>query len=169
MFGFIKNLFAGILSFLTGLIGGKKGGGYYLELKEDTTEEKAPTPAPKAAPKAEPAASNGTKAAAKAEASAPTENSPAPTPVKVEASKPAKVEASKPAKVEASKNGKNGKAAPKPAEPEKAPVAKIATPTETTFAPKYLAPSASGSNGRRRPGANMSSYLDMASQVKTPG
>jgi hypothetical protein len=159
MFGFIKNLFAGILSFLTGLIGGKKGGGYYLELKEDTTEEKAPAPAPKAAPApkvataAPAAASNGTKAAAKAEAPAPTEKSPAPTP----------------AKVEASKNGKNGKAAPKPAEPEKAPVAKTTTPAETTFAPKYLAPSASSSNGRRRPGANMNSYLDMASQVKTPG
>ncbi|BAT55017.1 hypothetical protein NOS3756_39940 [Nostoc sp. NIES-3756] len=160
MFGFIKNLFAGILSFLTGLIGGKKSGGYYLELKEDTTEEKAPAPSPKAAPAA-PAASNGTKAAVKAEVPPATEKSPVPTP--------AKVEASKPAKVEASKNGKNGKAAPKPAEPEKAPVAKTTTPTETTFAPKYLAPSASGSNGRRRPGANMTSFLDMASQVKTPG
>ncbi|WP_257237171.1 hypothetical protein [Nostoc sp. 'Peltigera malacea cyanobiont' DB3992] len=36
------------------------------------------------------------------------------------------------------------------------------------FAPKYLAPSAISSNGRRRPGANMSAYLDMARQVKTP-
>lgn len=149
MFGFIKKLIAGILSFLTGLIGGKKSSGYYLELKEDTTEETTPAPAPKAAP----AASNGTKAAAKAEAPPAPEKSPAPAP----------------AKVEASKNGKNGKATPKPAEPEKAPVAKTTPPGETTFAPKYLAPSASGSNGRRRPGANMSSYLDMASQVKTPG
>lgn len=152
MFGFIKNLFAGILSFLTGLIGGKKSSGYYLELKEDTTEQTAPAPAPKAAP----VASNGTKAAAKAEAPPATEKKPAPTPAKVEASKNGK-------------NGKNGKAAPKPAEPEKAPVANTTPPGETTFAPKYLTPSASGSNGRRRPGANMSSYLDMASQVKTPG
>ncbi|WP_414752603.1 hypothetical protein [Anabaena sp. CCY 9910] len=150
MFGFIKKIIAGILSFLTGLIGGKKGGSYYLELKEDTTDEKATIPAPKAAP----AESNGTKAAVKAEAPPATEKSPAPTPAKV-------------AKVEASKNGKNGKTAP--AEPEKAPVAKTTKPSETTFAPKYLAPSGSGANGRRRPGANMSSYLDMASQVKTPG
>jgi len=147
MFGFIKKLIAGILSFLTGLIGGKKSSGYYLELKEDSTEATAPTPAPQAAP----VSSNGTKAAAKAEAPPATGKSPAP------------------AKVEASKNGKNGKAAPKQAEPEKAPVAKTTTPGEATFAPKYLAPSASGSNGRRRPGANMSSFLDMASQVKTPG
>lgn len=40
--------------------------------------------------------------------------------------------------------------------------------TETTFAPKYLNPAVS-SNGRRRPGPNMNSFLDMARQVKTPG
>lgn len=39
-------------------------------------------------------------------------------------------------------------------------------PTVTTFAPNYLAPNGS-SNGRRRPGANMSSFLDMARQIKT--
>jgi hypothetical protein len=57
-------------------------------------------------------------------------------------------------------------------EPAKAPApkaepAKPAVPTETTFAPKYLAPTAT--NVRRRPGANMNVFLDMASQVKTPG
>ncbi|PIG93006.1 hypothetical protein [Gloeocapsopsis sp. IPPAS B-1203] len=40
--------------------------------------------------------------------------------------------------------------------------------TEKTFAPKYLNPAVS-SNGRRRPGPNMNSFLDMARQVKTPG
>ncbi|MBD2346938.1 hypothetical protein [Anabaena subtropica] len=152
MFGFIKKLIAGILSFLTGLIGGKKSGGYYLELKEDTTEEKAVAPTAPTTP----TSSNGTKAAVKAEVPTATEKSPVPTPAKT-------------AKLEASKNGKNGKAASAPAEPVKAPVAKTTTPAETTFAPKYLAPSGSGANGRRRPGANMSTYLDMASQVKTPG
>jgi hypothetical protein len=57
---------------------------------------------------------------------------------------------------------KTSKVEPAKVEPAKPPV-----PTETTFAPKYLIPSSS--NGRRRPGANMSSYLDMARQVKTPG
>lgn len=37
--------------------------------------------------------------------------------------------------------------------------------TDTTFAPKYLNPATASSN-RRRPGANMSSFLDMANQVK---
>lgn len=37
---------------------------------------------------------------------------------------------------------------------------------ETTFAPKYLIPK--NDNMRRRPGANMNSFLDMARQVKTP-
>lgn len=39
--------------------------------------------------------------------------------------------------------------------------------TETTFAPKYLNP-ATSSKSRRRPGANMSNFLDMANQVKSP-
>ena len=58
-----------------------------------------------------------------------------------------------------------------PGKNAKAAAAKVLKeePKETTFAPKYLAPSATSSNGRRRPGANMSAYLDMARQVKKPG
>nr|MBA2747139.1 hypothetical protein [Tatlockia sp.] len=37
--------------------------------------------------------------------------------------------------------------------------------TETTFAPKYLNP-VNSSTSRRRPGANMTNFLDMANQVK---
>ena len=37
--------------------------------------------------------------------------------------------------------------------------------TKTTFAPKYLNP-ANSSTSRRRPGANMTNFLDMANQVK---
>ncbi|HYW20203.1 MAG TPA: hypothetical protein VE956_13005 [Nodularia sp. (in: cyanobacteria)] len=145
MFGFIKKLIANILSFITGLLGSKKGNGYYLQLDEPASE-KAPE-----------AKVNGTQAAVAVAANAPKEalsaQSNAPT-------------AKKAPKVESSKNGK----APK-AEPATAPAATsngIKTPpAETTFAPKYLAPSGSGSNSRRRPGANMSSYLDMASKMKT--
>ncbi|MBE9208373.1 hypothetical protein IQ244_17920 [Nostoc sp. LEGE 06077] len=144
MFGFIKNLIGGILGFFTGLLGGKKkkNGGYYLQLDENGAEV-TPAPAPKAAPAG---TSNGTKATAKAPEPA---KKPAPT--------------AKAAKVESSKNGKAA-----PTEPAKAPavVAVKKEPTEKTFAPKYLTPAAT--NGRRRPGANMSSFLDMASQVKTP-
>jgi hypothetical protein len=66
------------------------------------------------------------------------------------------------------------KAAPtKPAAPAKAPEPVAAAnplnlpkPTVTTFAPDYLMPAST--NGRRRPGANMASFLTMAKQVKVP-
>jgi hypothetical protein len=161
--GFIKKLIAGILGFVAGLLPGKnKGSGYYLELKE------ANEPSPKVAqkPVAAPAAA-ATVAANGTKPSEPVvEAAPAKAPAKTKVAKGAETTAAKP--VEAVQNGKSAKTEPaKPA----APAASTAPqkPTETTFAPKYLTPSASGSNGRRRPGANMSSFLDMARQVKTPG
>ena len=71
------------------------------------------------------------------------------------------------AKVDLVQTAKGVKAVP--AEREKAPIASAngQNPTETTFAPKYLAPSTS--NSRRRPGPSMNPFLDMARQVKTPG
>lgn len=51
------------------------------------------------------------------------------------------------------------------------PVAKPATPVvkqAATFAPDYLIAPNSAS-GRRRPGANMSYFLNLAKQAKTPG
>ncbi|TAF09358.1 MAG: hypothetical protein EAZ77_05365 [Nostocales cyanobacterium] len=54
-----------------------------------------------------------------------------------------------------------------PAKATTAEPAKPVAPTETTFAPQYLVPSYSGT--RRRPGANMNTYLDMARQAKVPG
>ncbi|WP_414566191.1 MULTISPECIES: hypothetical protein [unclassified Anabaena] len=168
MFGFIKKLIAGILGFITGLLPKKKSNGYFLELDEASAgkspqAEAAKETSPKVADK--PASvSNGTKAAVvdspePAPSAAPSAKRDAPTATTATKATTAKKE-------EPSKNGK----APK-AEPAKVPAATKApkTPVETTFAPKYLAPSATGSNGRRRPGANMSNYLDMARQVKTPG
>ncbi|TVP63609.1 MAG: hypothetical protein EA343_07815 [Nodularia sp. (in: Bacteria)] len=154
MFGFIKNLIKGILGFITGLLPGKKGNGYYLQLDEPESE-KAPAAKPQEKEASPAATANGTKAAASgavnSPAVAPSAQSNAPTATKAEPSK----------------NGKSPKA-----EPVAAPAAKSngkkPEPVETTFAPKYLAPSGSSSNGgRRRPGANMSSYLDMARQMKS--
>jgi hypothetical protein len=109
--GFIKNIIAGIVSFITGLFS-KKDNNYYLELKEEAEANVTSAPAPATVvPKAAPVAAKVTKA----------------EPVK--------------------------------------PV-KIAVPTETNFATKYLIPT---NNPRRRPGVNMSTFLDMARQVKTPG
>ncbi|NEU78639.1 hypothetical protein [Nostoc sp. UIC 10630] len=147
---FIKKLISGILGFVTGILGfvtgllpGKKqSNGYFLELDEATSQ---PKPAP----------SNGKKAAAPAVS--PAAKSPEPQTAK------ATTTATK-TKVEASQNGKAVKAEPAKAAATVSPK----TPAETTFAPKYLAPSTTSSNGRRRPGANMSAYLDMARQVKTP-
>ncbi len=51
--------------------------------------------------------------------------------------------------------------APAPVAPKKAEPA-----AETNFATKYLI--SSGSMARRRPGANMNAFMDMATQVKTP-
>jgi hypothetical protein len=112
--GFIKNLIAGIISFITGLFG-NKGNSYYLELKEE-------------------AEANVTQVAAPVAAVAPT-----PAPVAA--------------------------VAPVAAKATKAEPVKISVPTETNFATKYLIPK---NTPRRRPGVNMNSFLDMASQMKTP-
>lgn len=71
------------------------------------------------------------------------------------------------AKVELVQTAEGVKA--EPVKPEKAPAASTngQNKTETTFAPKYLAPTSS--NSRRRPGPNMNPFLDMARQVKNPG
>lgn len=169
MFGFIKKLFGGILAFLGLNKSGKdqasapkikKGGGYYMELDEaQVAAQKGngskATPAPKteSAPKAAPVAAKAE--AAKAE---PAKAEPA----KVEPAKVAVAPKPEPAKVEAAK----AQPAPAPkAAPAKPAVSTASTNGKSTFAPDYLLSLAS-TNGRRRPGANMNSFLDMARQVK---
>ncbi|WP_017652163.1 hypothetical protein [Fortiea contorta] len=152
---FIKKLIGGILGFLTGLLPKKKkSNGFYLELDEAATGAN-----PKA--EAKPAAANGKKAAA------PVAAVVADAPVAA----PEAVKATKATKAKAAKNGKAPKAEAAKAEPVKTePV--VTAPkkiVETTFAPQYVANTVASSNGRRRPGANMSAFLDLASQVKTPG
>lgn len=94
----------------------------------------------------------------------------APAPAKVEATKAKTAPTNKqPAKVEVElvQTAEGVKAeAVKPAKPAKTIVDRNGK-ADPTFAPNYLIPSAT--NSRRRPGANMSSFLDMARQVKTPG
>ncbi|MEH2326786.1 MAG: hypothetical protein V7K32_25130 [Nostoc sp.] len=176
---FIKKLISGVLDFVTGLLRGKKkSNGYFLELDEakDAAQEVASnvkkvaetvasnvkkitaTEAPEAPEASKPASLNGTKTAAakgKEKSAAKGKEKSAKNP------KPADVTLVQTAEGLKVEPGKNAKAA----------AAKVLKeePKETTFAPKYLAPSATSSNVRRRPGANMSAYLDMARQVKTPG
>ncbi|WP_071191929.1 hypothetical protein [Trichormus sp. NMC-1] len=89
------------------------------------------------------------------------------TETKPAAVKPVAATVTTPAPAATEKPAKATKTEPAKAPVPKAEPAKPAVPTETTFAPKYLVPTAT--NVRRRPGANMNVFLDMASQVKTPG
>ncbi len=123
MFGFLKNLFGGIFSFLGGLLGFKKSE-YVLEF------ESAPA-----------AASAATTQLAKPAATEPAQ------PAKATAPAPAPAKPSQPAVAAPS---------PKP-EPAKAPA------LAGGFASNYSLPTVTSS--RRRPGANMNSFLDMARQV----
>ncbi|PLZ33849.1 hypothetical protein [Fischerella thermalis] len=192
MFGFIKNLITGIMKFITGLLPGKKkGNGYYLELKEEAettppvaaakaTAEKVAAVAKSAADKVtELTESEADKSVAETNGA---KQSPAPVAAAPETSNGAK-DVKKPSRKTSIKSAKKAKAEAKPestvelvqtaegvtieVKEDKAPaVAAKAQPTETTFAPKYLMPTST--NGRRRPGANMNSFLEMARQVKTP-
>jgi len=164
MFGFIKNILSSDKTDST-KPKTKKQKGYFLELDDSAT----------------PQTTNGSKAAEPAK----TEPEPAPAPEAkasptqaaetVTVIEPAPAETQpEPAKAETKRTKtsiKKAKAAPAPkAEPAPTPAPVAATPAKTqpepekTFAPKYLA--STGNNGRRRPGANMSSFLEMARQVK---
>lgn len=205
MIGFIKKLFSGILSFLFGLIGGKKSEpqlaasnakgkkskGYFMELDEDEQEPINISKAAQAVADQAKAVADKTKdktkelvASAKSAlpetpkaTEATAKNQPAKTGVTAK-NQPAKTEATaknQPAKTETTANNQAAKVElvqtaegvkAEPAKSKKVSAASANTPTETTFAPKYLAPAST--NGRRRPGPNMNTFLDMARQVKTP-
>ncbi|MBR8835711.1 MAG: hypothetical protein DSM106950_17265 [Stigonema ocellatum SAG 48.90 = DSM 106950] len=161
MIGFIKNLISGIVNFFSGLFGGKKSS-FYLELKEDAEAalDEAKSAASNAKKAVETAASNTKKAAE----TAASNTKKAVESVKETAPAASNGKKTAPAKVELVQTAKGVKAEPA----KKAKASTPEQPQETTFAPKYLIPT--NSNGtRRRPGANMSSFLDMARQVKTPG
>ena len=140
----------------------RKRSGYFMELDEaeDTKSangnkpaqgEAAKTPQPVAAKTPQPVA-----------AAQPAKAEPAKTP------QPAANAQAAAAKIELVQTAEGVKA--EPAKREKSPVASTngQNQTETTFAPKYLAPNPA-SNSRRRPGPSMNNFLDMARQVKTPG
>jgi hypothetical protein len=168
----------------------RKRNGYFLELEETEVPKELKAVAKSVASatnevKAKAAeATNEVKAKASELVSANKAESSKAEPAKAEKAKttdapaPAKVEATKaettptneqPAKpeVELIQTAEGVKAqAVKPAKPAKA-IADRNGKADSTFAPNYLMPSAS--NSHRRPGANMSSFLDMARQVKAPG
>ncbi|MEH2467317.1 hypothetical protein [Nostoc sp.] len=171
----IQGFLSGILGFITGLLPGKKkSNGYFLELDEakDAVTDVAKDVASNVKKVAETVGSNAKKVTASI-------GSEAPDPSKPDSLNGTKTAAGK-GKAKSAKNAKPADVTlvqtaeglkVEPGKNAKAAAAKVLKeePKETTFAPKYLAPSATSSNGRRRPGANMSAYLDMARQVKKPG
>ncbi|KAB8335461.1 hypothetical protein SD80_003870 [Scytonema tolypothrichoides VB-61278] len=174
MIGFIKNLITGVLNFFTGLLGGKKNG-YYLEFDEaaEATKEAAKQAASKAQEAVEPVVSKAQEAVG----SVVSKTQEAAKPVAAKAKKTAKSVATQAATNNGTKDAVKPQpnvqlvqtavgVKPEPVKSEKAKAIIQKEPTETTFAPKYLAVP-NTTNGRRRPGANMSSFLDMATQVKT--
>lgn len=163
----------------------RKSNGYFMEL--DETEEMQPgtgngkqaneasepvAAVTKVAQKTKELVAATTKVVQKTEEPASVANAKAETTKTAEPATVAKsnkaeepASATQPPKVQLEQTAEGVKAVP--AKP--AASSTINKPqTETTFAPKYLNPSTS-SNGRRRPGPNMNSFLDMARQVKNPG
>ncbi len=117
---------------------------YYLEIEE--AKGTGVAPAPKAAPEVKSEAKAAPAPAAKSEAKA------APAPA---------------AKSEAKATAPKAAAAPAPVAPPKpAPAPQKAPEPVSGFATSYLMPNAT--TPRRRPGANMSSFLGMAQQMKGP-
>ncbi|MDY6901667.1 MAG: hypothetical protein SWZ49_26845 [Cyanobacteriota bacterium] len=156
------------MKFISGLFGGKKdgNGNFFLELKDEPDE-----PMPKADSKSVEASSNGKKPAATATTQTDT------VQVKDKDNKVKEVPSKQVQKVDVemvqTAEGVKAEAVPVEKKEAQKKAAKKAVTTdkpednkETLFAPKYLIPK--NDNMRRRPGANMSSFLDMASQVKTP-
>lgn len=144
--------------------GNKKDDNFFLKLKEEPDEAM-----PEANSASTTKSNNGAKPAAK---SADT------VKVKSEENKVIEVPADKVKEVDVNlvqtAKGVKAKAVPVKKKAEKK-VEKKASPTvskakeepkETSFASKYLIPK--NDNVRRRPGANMNSFLELARQVKTP-
>lgn len=176
----IKKLFSGIFSFIGGILGSKKSG-YFMELDEAEAAKpalaKAEAPAPKkaevedaksaiAAVEASAKSASNSVAESVKETVATTEAT-AKSAVKSIKSKSAKAE---PAEVNGSSgnstgNSTNGDSANGAKSPVPANPLNLPQPT-VSFATEYLAPKPT--NTRRRPGANMGSFLEMAKTVKTP-
>ncbi|MBZ8179802.1 hypothetical protein [Oscillatoria salina] len=140
MFGFIKNIFSGIINFITGIFGGKKEG-FFLELDESQNGQST-NPKKAEKPKSQPAKTEAAQSEKKSEPAKQEQKKP--EPVKAQTAKP-EPKKPQPAAAKANKNGK------------------VESPEETTFAPQYLAPTPSRS--RRRPGPSLNMFKDMARQV----
>lgn len=155
------------MKFISGLFSGNKDGNFFLELKDEPDE-----PMPNADSKPVEASTNGKKPAAATQA-----KSQDTVKVKDKDNRVKEVASDKVQEVDVemvqTAKGLEAKVVSVDKKEAKKEAAKKAVTTdkpednkETLFAPKYLIPKNDGM--RRRPGANMNSFLDMASQVKAP-
>lgn len=143
LLNFFKNLFSGIFGFLGGLLGGKSKDGFYLELKEESGVAPVAVAAPVAA--AAPVASKS------AEKVSPAKSTRAEKLAALAAEGASAAKSAAPAAVAT---------AVKPPQPTVTSAPK--EPAIKTFADQYWVPATPS----RRPGANMSSFLDMARGMK---
>lgn len=155
------------MKFISGLFGGsKKNGGFFLQLKDEPDE-----PMPKADSKPVEASNNGKNPTANATSQKDT------VKVKDTGNKVKDVASDKVKEVDMemvqTAKGVEAKVVPVEKKEAQKKAAKKTVTTdkpednkETLFAPKYLIPKNNGM--RRRPGANMNSFLDMASKIKSP-
>lgn len=148
--GFIKKIFGaifGLIASLLKVVGVGKKSEYFLEIDEPQTP-----PAAKQQPQAEEQAAPAStpEPAAATATESPNGSQPAAQPA-AEPDEPIAV---------LTQNG----ATPAPM----AVAAATASKADTTFAPEYLNP-ARNQTRRRRPGANMGSFMSMAKNVKVSG
>lgn len=152
-FKFFKSLFAGVFGFFSGLFGKRSSSGYFLELEDAKGVASAPSispskaPEPTTAPKTD--VNRNAQPVAKAEAAV---TAPSKPDNKTKATTVTKELATV------------AQSADNPEPVEVATALNLPQPTITTFAPNYL--NSANASPRRRPGANMSSFLNMARQVK---
>jgi len=134
-----------------------KKSGYYLEL--DETNSPAVKPTEEAAKAVAPVTEEKPTPVVAPSVPEPVQNGKQPV---VEEKKPE--ETKKPGKKSAKLKAKTPKVEKTPAAKKEEPVA-VEAPVGT-FAPQYLNPAYALNQSRRRPGANMTSFLDMARQIK---
>jgi hypothetical protein len=187
MFGFIKNLFSGIIAFVGGLFGSKKkgnpelsapkvkkGGGYFMEL-EEAAEDLASTVGQKISGKS---ASETEKKPEPAKAQAADASAKKPEPAKAQSASatekkpeitPAQATKAQAAKIELVQDADSIKAVPRTTAPSAVSNGQGSSQTDVTFAPKFLNPiTSTNSSSRRRPGPSLDYFKGIARQVKTP-
>jgi hypothetical protein len=144
---------------------GKKNDGFYLQIEDDTPKTE---PAAKAKTKdvVAPAAATSTPVATAAPVAAATPTAGTTTEV-TKTDKKAEEKAAKIAKKAIAKQAAAKSDAPKAETAAPVTVAVSTAPAITNFATDYLIKPSSIS-GRRRPGANMNGFLELARQVEKP-